>query len=599
MGRRIAVEPGRAARPRRRKRWPAVTLGVLLLVVVVGVAALALDARAAYAELRRVADGVTTVQEQVLAGDTDGAATSVTALQTDAAAARAHLHGPHWSLAGLLPWVGDDVRAVQVLSVAGDDLASSALADLADVVGILDPSELAPVDGRVDLAPLLEVAPRVVAADASVQAARESVADIDTDGLVGPLREPVGRLTAKLDEVGALTATASRAVQLIPPMMGADGPREYLMLVQNNSEPRATGGLTGSWVVIRADGGRVELVDQRSAVEIGAFAEPVVELDRGERGLYGTQLGRYPGNVSSTPDFPRTAEIAREMWRLETGSEVDGVLSIDPVGLGILLGATGPVTLPSGQELSAENASQLLLNQVYLDVEDGRTQDAFFTAAAGAVFAAFTSGPVDPTALISALDETADRGRLMIWSAAEQEQALLTGTTLSGDLRGNVGDSPIVGVYVHDRSAAKMGFYEHLHADVVSTEQFADGSQLLSVTVTVQSQVPANAAEFPRLLNGGGIEIPAGNIRSDINVYAPTGGRILSATSDDPDAVYLTNFHDELQVGTYPLMLEPGDTVALDLQIQTGPGLSGAPTVRVTPGPTVNQFSPSYSDNEG
>ncbi|WP_418608397.1 hypothetical protein [Georgenia sp. SUBG003] len=119
-----------------------------------------------------------------------------------------------------------------------------------------------------------------------------------------------------------------------------------------------------------------------------------------------------------------------------------------------------------------------------------------------------------------ALDTAADQGRLMLWSAVPEEQALINGTTLSGELRGEVGDSPLVGIYVHDRSGAKIAYYEHVDAQVTSKDVRLDGSQRLSVTVTVSSRVPEGVETMPPLLTGGGNFVPVGSIRSDIHVYA-------------------------------------------------------------------------------
>ena len=79
------------------------------------------------------------------------------------------------------------------------------------------------------------------------------------------------------------------------------------------------------------------------------------------------------------------------MWLRETGVDVSGVISLDPVSLSYLLEATGPVALPTGDVLTSENAVDLLLNGVYLRYADPRDQDAFFAAAAGSVFGALTS----------------------------------------------------------------------------------------------------------------------------------------------------------------------------------------------------------------
>jgi len=557
------------------------------------------DARTAYVHLSAAASDAQTLQDQIVAGEGEAAGATASGMRESTAAAREALRGPHWDIAGLLPVVGDDVRTLQVVSVVVDDLATDALSQLVDAAEVLDPGRLAPVDGRINLEPFRQAAPKVVSAHEAVRSAQVTLEGVETDGLLAPVREPVDQLTEQVAQVAATTATASRAVQLIPAMMGADGRREYVLLVQNNSEPRATGGLPGSYVLLTAENGAIDLAEQRSASSMGGFSEPVLELSRAERGLYGTQLGRYPGNVTSTPDFPRTAELAQEIWRLETGIEVDGVLSVDPVALGILLGATGPVTLPTGHELTSDNAAQLLLNQVYVEVGDPQAQDAFFAAAAEQIFGAFLSRPIDPPALIDALDTAADQGRLMLWSAVPEEQALIAGTTLSGELRGNVGDSPLVGIYVHDRSGAKIAYYQHIEAEVSSTELRDDGSQRLSVAVRLSSRVPDRVEALPPLLTGGGQAVPVGNIRSDVHIYAPTGGRIVSSGSDDPDNSHVGRIHEGLMVSTHKVMLAPGQTTTLHLEIVTAADQSGPPIVRMTPGPAVDQFSTSTSVNRG
>src|SRR5690606_24959444 len=224
--------------------------------------------------------------------------------------------------------------------------------------------------------------------------------------------------------------------------------------------------------------GAVELVDQRSATEIGSFPEPVVELSETEVALFGTQLGRFPGNVTATPDFPRSAEIIRAMWAERVGGEVDGVFSVDPVILGSLLEATGPIDVPQealwaigappgflgeSAQLTAENAADLMLNGVYREIADTGAQDEFFELAASQIFARAMTGGADPATTISALVDATDDGRLHVWSAHENEQALLSGTVLSGELRGDNGvGGPVVGVFVNDLSAAKIAYYQEM-----------------------------------------------------------------------------------------------------------------------------------------
>lgn len=567
-------------------------LGALGLVVLILAIALALDARTAYANLGSAAEDVTALQQQVLAGDREAAAATAAALQESTAAAREALHGPHWDLLAAGPALGENVTAVQVVAQVVDDIAHDALAALVDATEVVDPAKLAPVDGRIDLDPIIAVAPQVVAADEALQRARDTLGALDTTVLADRLRGPVEDLTAQVDDLASLTATASRAVQLLPPMLGAEEPRDYLLLVQNNAEPRATGGIPGSVVHLRAGEGAVELIEQRSASSMGDFGDPVLELGHAEEGLYGTQLGRYMQDVTFTPDFPRSAQLAREMWRRETGLEVDGVLSIDPVALQHLLGATGPVTLPAGQVLTGDDAAQSLLNQVYIDVEDPAEQDAFFAMAAETIFARLLTGGAEPSGVVAALDRSADEGRLMVWSARAEEQARLADTVLSGGLRGQHGGEPVVGIFLNDTSGAKIAYYEEVEAEVTATDCGPNGFQHLTVSVAVTSSVPVDHADLPDYLTGGGVYVPEGEVHSQLLVYAPDGASITASRFSDPAGNSAVHVHDGLAAGDYRIALARGETATAEYDIAL-PRRATDVRTRMTPGPSDDQFSVS------
>ncbi|MEE6289272.1 DUF4012 domain-containing protein [Georgenia sp. MJ173] len=564
----------------------AVILALLALVVVY-----ALQARTAYTELRAAMPQVQDLRSQALAGNAETAVATVAELQEHTTAARDALGGPHWSVLAALPWVGPNVHAAREATVVVDDLASDVLPDLVSATQVVNPANLALVDGRIDLAPIIEVAPQVIAADAAVNAAIDRLDAIDTDGVIDELTGQLTDLAGQLSDVSSLTATASRAVQLLPPMLGADEPREYLLLVQNNAEPRSTGGLTGAFVLLGADDGAIEILDQRSAVEVGSFSEPAVELTDTEVALFGTQLGRYPGNVTATPHFPRSAQIITEMWRQGVGTEVDGVMSVDPIVLASLLGATGPVDLPLGGELTSDNAVQLLLNEVYLSIADPADQDDFFQAAAGLVFAELVAGEGSSAAMLAALVGSADDGRLMIWSAHEAEQGLLSGTVLSGELRGDLDGAPVVGVYVNDLSAAKIAYYQHMDVELTAQTCHPDGTQDLTMSVTLTSAAPEDAADLPVSLVGTGRVVDKGDMRSNLLVYAPTGGRITDVRAAEGDPGVLPQIHNDLVVAARRVALEPGESATTEVDITTGPGYTLPAILRTTPGPGGDNFS--------
>ncbi len=574
----------RRATGRRLVLWGVVTAAAVVVVVVVCAAWVGANALTARDELQASADDVVALRTQVQAGEVDRSQSTVRDLQRHAAAARAATTGVQWSVVGALPWVGPNARAVQTVSHVVDDLATSALPALVDATRVIDPGTLAPVDGRIDLEPLADVAPQVVAADVAVSAAQDRLAAIDTDRLLTLVAAPVTELRSQVADVAQTTATASRAVRLLPPMLGADGPRRYLLLVQNNAEPRATGGIPGSVLLLTADDGRVEIADEHAGNTLNGLAEPPLALSDGEVALFGPHFGESMLDVTLTPDFPRTGQLARAIWARTVGGDVDGVLSVDPGALADVLGATGPVTLADGRTLSADNAEDLLLHQIYLETDDIRAQDAFFASSARTVFDTLTSGVGGSPKLIEALATAARDGRLDVWSADPSEQLLLSGTVLAGELRGHQGASPVVGVYLQDANADKMGYFLRPEITLTQTACRPDGSQTMDLSLTLTSTAPADAANLPDYLTGRAAGIaPPGEIWTNVIVYAPTGGSITTSTVSAGEPGLFSQFHDDLAVGARTVKLTPGASFTLGVQIVSGPGQQGVPVVRSTP----------------
>lgn len=572
-------------RARRRRVVKRVLIGcAVALVVVVGLGIwLATGAFRAAGALESAKGDVKDLQAQVKAGDSDAAATTLVSLQANASTAARATSGPVWTLAGILPWVGPNVSAVHTVAAAVDDLAQHALPSLMQATTLVDPAALAPVDGRVDLAPLQEAAPVIVAANESVQVTAGELADIDTSSLLRAVAEPVETLRDQVNDVAVTTATAARAAQLVPAMMGADGPRDYLVLVQNNAEQRATGGIPGSVLHLHADDGAVTVVQERSGGSLSGLTDPVLPLTDAEDALFGPQLGTDMRDVTFTPDFPRSAAMAKGIWEKQVGGTIDGVLSVDPVALALVLDATGPVTLSDGTTLSGDDAVQTLLNGVYLDILDPAKQDAFFSDTSKSVFNAVVSGQGEAPGVMDALAEAARQGRLMVWSADEDEQALLTSTVLSGDLRGKDRDSAVLGVYLNDGTQAKLGYYLDLSIDAQATECRPDGSQIVHAVVTLTYNAPPDAAELPAYLVGLDNIVPLGDLRTNVLIYAPEGGGIESVrVKPDPQGL-LAQIHDGLGVGGRTFTFKPGESGSLDMDIVTGKEQTGDLHIRSTP----------------
>ena len=128
-----------------------------------------------------------------------------------------------------------------------------------------------------------------------------------------------------------------------------------------------------------------------------------------EEQLYADQIAEYFADTNFTPEFPRTAELIREMWK-RPQQRLDGVLSVDAVSLSYLLRATGPVSAPGGVRLTPENARVELLTRSTSDFPTTQAQNDFFTAVARLISTRSLPECRSPTELLRAFGQSATRG---------------------------------------------------------------------------------------------------------------------------------------------------------------------------------------------
>ncbi|WIE76146.1 DUF4012 domain-containing protein [Curtobacterium sp. MCSS17_007] len=555
--RRAAVRRGNRA---RTVLW--IVLAVVLLLIL-AVAWVGVRGALAKGHLERAVSDVSTLRSQLGSGDTSGAQPTAAKLEDEASAARSLTGDPVWATSEHVPFFGTNLRAVRQVAAIVDDVATGAVAPVSGVVGELGSDSFAPKDGKVDLGPLVKAQGPVQQAATTIDKASKDADAIDVSGTLSPVTSAVNQLRNALQSVEGQVDVANRVVQLAPAMLGADGDRRYLLLFQNNAELRAGGGIPGAVALLNVQDGGISLQEQRSGGSFGPYPESVLPLDDGTKGLYGDITGRYMQDVTLTPRFDVSAELAREMWKRETGTEVDGVLAMDPVTLGYLLQATGPVSLPTGDTLTSDNAVRLLLSDVYARYPDPAVQDAFFASAASSVFEKVSSGGFDAKRFVAALTTAAGEDRLRLWSADEGEERLIAGTALAGELPTVSPDTRQFGVYLNDGTGSKMDYYLEKTVSVGSSVCRKDGRPTSAVEVTITNTAPADAAtSLPEYVTGGGaFGTEPGKIKTLIAVYAPTDAVFLGASKDGQGVGVQTLTDDGHPVAQLQTLLAPGESV--------------------------------------
>lgn len=500
-----------------------------------------------------------------------------------ASSAGSAVSGPVWSTLSRLPLVGDDARAVRTIARAADDLAASALPSVTEVAQQRD--RLVPRGGRLDLAAIAELRDPVDAAAQATSRARFRVQRIDADGLLGPVASGVRDAVAEIADLDDAMRASRLAVRLLPPMLGAEGDRRYLLVVQNSGEARATGGLGGAVVELDARGGKISLKRQVPGNTL-VFPRPVLPETAQETAIFGPTLTSDFRDANSTPDLPRAAEIWRALWRERYAGRVDGVVTMDAVVLADLLRVTGPVTV-EGVRVTGDDAVRLLLADTYRRFADPDRQDAFFQGVASTVFERVTQGTDDAGGLLGVLARGVDQRRLFVYSADAAQQRLLAPTRIAGALPRRPGPVPQVGLYLNDGSASKVAYYLRSQVRVAGTECVGNHQVLRLAARLTSTLTPQQARTLPDYPAGSFARrgLTRGTYVLNVLAYGPVGGSIDALTVDGRDIQPVTTLPDgDRPTATSALTLAPGESVDLEWTMTTGANQRLAPELQVTPG---------------
>ena len=257
-------------------------------------------------------DGAT-LQAQAKALDLAGAAATLTRLHAEADHARSLTSGPAWVVGGAVPVLGRNIAAAHGVAGAVASVLDAAQ-PLATALPRLDPRLTSQHGGTLDVAALADATRSLPALSDAVAAADATTAGIDPDGLAPALGNGVRTLRGQLDGVRDPLANAASGLQLLPTMLGADGPRTWLVLLEQDAEARGTGGLVGAYAVVHADQGRLTLAHAAQRGTLGSAPIPTTGVPDELRDLWGQDLSEWAG-LNLSPHFPWTGQLVAAGWK--------------------------------------------------------------------------------------------------------------------------------------------------------------------------------------------------------------------------------------------------------------------------------------------
>lgn len=477
-----------AAPPRRHRRrylWWLVGAVVVVWVLVAGFQVL----RGVRAADHGIAD-IDQAKAHLTASEVTGAA-NVSVLRrahSQFVAARADLESPALAPVDVLPVIGRQLRSLQALSGAAAHVARVGANALHQARAILD-THVGAGPARISALESLAALARHTDADISHLDTGPSVA------LLGPVAAKRDKFVDELDHVRSELAHAATTASAAAGIL--QGPRTYLVLMGNNAEMRAaSGGFLEAGIVTFSDG-EAHLSDVQQTANL-ALAPGQVPVGGDLEADWGWLM---PGvdwrNIGVDPQFDVDGPLAASMWAATTGQHVDGVLAVDIEALAQVLSVIGPVTLPDGSQVGAQNVVSFLEHAQYaqaaasglsasqLQGEEARQEQQ--GELAGLVFQALENQPLDLPDLAGALAASTEGRHLMLWSADPSVESAWSADGVAGRLGAN---SMLVGLV--NRGGNKLDQYTTLS---VSLRAGGPGHEDVTLTVDIHNATPAGQVQ--------------------------------------------------------------------------------------------------------
>jgi len=510
--------------PRRRRRRVrqaalaaaafAVASGVLLVVAAL-VAASALDEGASRTTLG-------------LEASSDADMIEAATLFAEAEAAFGRAEGWVGSVLTLparaVPGLAQQARALDGLSTSARNLARAA----GEAAVVADPQEFRYEGGRIDLDRLRAARGPLDAAVAALADTGAVTESLGSPWLLPPVRDRLERLDDAVDAATPSVELAAQAAWEVPPMLGGDGPRRYLVMFLQPAETRGLGGFMGAWVELTATDG---------SVRVSASGRPT-DLNRApgrdERTISGppeylARYGRfrpayYAQDVPFSPDMPTVAQVMAELYPQAGGQPLDGVVAIDPAGLAALLRFTGPIRLPGTDiRLSADNAERFLLRDQYSSFGDDPERRDALELAGRETFERLVTGDLPaPRRLGAELGPLAEGRHLLAHGFDPGAQALLERLGVAGAASAPAGDGFML--VSQNKGNNKIDVFLHREVDYRVDFDPATGEVEATATITLHNDAPASG--LPDAVIGSNDQgLPPGTNAMFFSFYTPHGLR--------------------------------------------------------------------------
>lgn len=301
--------------------------------------------------------------------ETLAASQDISVIKTEIASIRTDLASFSQSFARVsylknMPWVGayyrDGESATKAANAALDtgDLVIAAIEPYADIIGLKGAKQAASgmenANDRLQfiVSSIKTITPQMGAISDKATIANTELAKIDASrypvefrGI--KIREKLTKYLSLAEEGTKLLSQSKPLIEAAPYLLGVDSPRTYLLIFQNDSELRPTGGFLSAYSIVEINKGKFKPVSSSDIYILDAKYTPSIAAPDIFRqylgGIYAANNRFRLRDMNWSPDFKTSMETFVPEAKKAGLTNYDGIITVDTKVLKNLLDVIGTV----------------------------------------------------------------------------------------------------------------------------------------------------------------------------------------------------------------------------------------------------------------
>jgi hypothetical protein len=380
---------------------------------------------------------------------------------------------------------------------------------------------------------------------------------------------------------------AARLSPHLPWLLGMDGPRTYLVLIQNNHELRPTGGFIAAVGRVTLEGGKLAGIDFVDSYKIFSDKSTYPAAPRPMQTHMGIPL-LVMRDANWSPDLPTTAQVARALYAQDAATHVDGIVTVDLNAVKHMMGALGSLEVPGADEpITRENIEEQVIRfwerpvDVETTIESGWNAEwfaqrkEFIPAIARAALDQIQQGNTNLALLFSAAQAALDDRSIQVWVNKPEVQAVLSEARWDGGLRPPPASDFLA---VIDTNMGYNKVDAALQRELEYRVEWPDGADQPAIATLVLTYTHPIDAEDP----GCDLTPRYGTTYADmiarcyfdyLRVYVPAGSKLLQAEGVNPESLLSREGEQDTQEIAGYFVLSPNEQRRVVFTYQLPPAI--------------------------